>query len=288
MHPSAAEQAVLDAVAERFAQQDPEVEVLTGGLGNRCWRLRDARRDLVVRLGAAHADAFGVDRRDEVLAQSMAAGHGLAPEVLWHEAAAGLLVTEFVPGRSWSREEAREPASAARSGAWLRALHGLPVPEGIACVDFGARAMALGKALPPGTFPAPLQECAARQRRRLGNPAVPVLCHHDLHHLNIVDTGPQLIVLDWEYAGAGEPLMDLAGYAAYHDLNEAAVTALLAAYAGNASRVCRDRLAAARWLFEFVWLLWLETRRIAEGSESADLAAARRRLAARLGTAPGE
>jgi len=287
MQPSAAEQAVLDAVAKRFAQQDPEVEALIGGLGNRCWRLRDAGRDLVVRLGAAHAGAFRVDRRDELLAHSMAAVHGLAPAVLWHEAATGLLVTEFVPGRIWSRDEARRPASVARSGAWLRALHGLAMPEGIARVDFGVRAIELGEALPPDMFPAPLRECAALQRSRLGGTTVPVLCHHDLHHLNIVDTGPRLVALDWEYAGAGEPLMDLAGYAAYHDLNEAAVAALLAAYAGSEAPAGRERFAAARWLFECVWLLWLETRHVAEGSESAELAATRRRLAARLGATPG-
>lgn len=286
MQPSAAEQAVLDAVAKRFAQQDPEAEALSGGLGNRCWRLRDAGRDLVVRFGAAHAGAFGVDRGDELLAHSVAAGHGLAPEILWHEAATGLLVTEFVPGRIWSRGEARRPASAARGGAWLRTLHGLPVPEGIARVDFGARAIELGEALPPDKFPAPLRECAALQRRRLGGTTIEVLCHHDLHHLNIVDTGPRLVVLDWEYAGAGEPLMDLAGYAAYHDLNGIAVAALLAAYAGGEPPACRERFAAARWLFECVWLLWLETRRVAEGSESAELTATRRHLAARLGATP--
>ena len=288
MRPSAAERAVLEDVARRFGQQDPVAEALAGGLGNRSWRLCDASRDLVVRIGAPHAAAFGVSRRDEALAQSVAAARGLAPPVLWHDAATGLLVTEFVAGRSWSRHEARQPAAAARCGAWLRSLHDVPPPAGIASVDFCERAARLGGALPKGLLPARLQEQAARQCHRLGKAAAPVLCHNDLHHLNIIDNGSQLTVLDWEYAGAGAAPMDLAGYAAYHELGEPATQALLGAYAAGAPGMAAGPFAAARWLFEFVWLLWLETLRVTAGHESADLAATRRRLAARLENVHGE
>ncbi len=282
MRPSAADQAVLDDVAQRFAQRDPVVEALSGGLGNRCWRMSDDGRDLVVRIGTPHAGVFGVNRHDEVLAQSAAAAHGLAPPVLWHDAAAGLLVTEFVAGRGWSRAVARQPVSAARCGEWLRALHRVPLPAGLARVDYAERARRLGGPLPRDAVTGRLHERAAGLRRCLGDTAAPVLCHHDLHHLNIVDGGTRLVALDWEYAGAGEPLMDLAGYAAYHDLDEAALAALLRAYAAGGPPVSGERLGAARWLFEFVWLLWLETRRLAEGSENRELAATRRRLVARL------
>lgn len=288
MRPTSAERAVLDGVAKRFAQRDPEVTVLAGGTGNRCWRLRDAGCDLVVRVGAAGAPALGVNRRDELLAQAAAAGQDLAPQVLWHDAAAGLLVTRFVAGRQWSRQAAARPDAARRCGEWLRRLHGLAVPAGITRVDFGERALRLGRSLPPGTVPEPLVECAVRQRRRLGDDGVTVLCHHDLHHLNIVDAGSRLVVLDWEYAGAGMPLVDLAGYLAYHDLDEAALAALLTAYADGGPWPCAARLAAARWLFELVWLLWLETRRVAAGLEEAGLAATRRRLRARLMATGGE
>lgn len=287
MRPTAAEQAVLHSLAERFSQQDPEIAALAGGLGNRCWRMRDAGRDLVVRFAAAHSRAFGVNRRDEVLAQCTAAAQGLAPPVLWHDTEAGLLVTEFAAGRNWALDAARRPEGAARCGEWLGTLHRLAVPAGLARVDFGERALQLRRSLPPGSLPAWLAERATGERRRLGGTAAPVLCHHDLHYLNIVDRGTRLLVLDWEYAGAGEPLMDLAGYVAYHDLEEAALAALLEAYADAGERPCAERLAAARWLFEFVWLLWLEIRRVAAGHEEAGLAATRRRLMTRLLAAPG-
>lgn len=287
MRPTAAEQATLDAVAQRFAMRDPRPEPLAGGLGNRCWRLRDAHRDLVVRLGAADAPALGVSRDDEILAQRCAAAQGLAPPVLWHEAASGLLVTGFVTGDGWSLDRARQPAAAARAGAWLRALHRTEPPSGLARVDFGERAAQLARSVPPAVLSPRLAERARRQRRRLGEAPAPVLCHHDLHHLNIIETGTGLRVLDWEYAGAGDPLMDLAGYAAYHDLGEAALAALLSAYTGGERwDRAEEGLDAARWLFELVWLLWLEHPRSGGGGEPAALAATRRRLRARLAGAP--
>ena len=40
-------------------------------------------------------------------------------------------------------------------------------------------------------------------------------CHNDVHHLNVVG-GDELRLIDWEYAGAGEPLFDLASVCVYH------------------------------------------------------------------------
>ena len=39
----------------------------------------------------------------------------------------------------------------------------------------------------------------------------PVVCHSDLHTLNLIDCGDSLVLLDWEYAHASDPLWDLAG-----------------------------------------------------------------------------
>jgi thiamine kinase-like enzyme len=105
-------------------------------------------------------------------------------------------------------------------------------------------------------------------------------CHNDLHHLNLVESAAGVLALDWEYAGVGDPLMDLAGYAAYHDLDAAAVRALLDAHAG--AGVANRRFEDARWLFEAVWWAWLELKRRLDGSENGDSREARARLAARL------
>lgn len=287
MRPTPGERAVLEAVARRCGARAPQFAALAGGLDRRSWRLRAAGCDLVVRLGGAEGEAFGGDRGSEAVAQAAAARCGLAPELLWSDPHSGLLVARFVPGTVWSRGRARQAQTIRLIGRWLRSLHGIPLPAGLVHVDFAKRAEQLAAGLPSGTLPAGVLERAGVQRRRLGRPARRVLCHHDLHHLNIVGTRAGPVVLDWEYAGAGHPLLDLAGYAAYHDLDAAATRALLTGYAGRADADLETRLAAARWLFELVWLLWLESRRAARGGESVALAGVRRHLAIRLSALAG-
>lgn len=70
-----------------------------------------------------------------------------------------------------------------------------------------------------------------------------------------------LRLIDWEYAGLGEPLFDLASVCVSHGYSAAQRERLLASYA-----TCRPaaglarRLELACWLFEYVRDLWLAVR----------------------------
>ncbi len=86
-----------------------------------------------------------------------------------------------------------------------------------------------------------------------------VLCHSDLHTLNLIDRGGPLMLLDWEYAHVSEPLWDLAGWSANNDFEDEPRQALLAAYLNRpASRDERRRLSLLEWLYDYVCLLWSE------------------------------
>jgi thiamine kinase-like enzyme len=115
-----------------------------------------------------------------------------------------------------------------------------------------------------------------------------VLCHNDLHHLNIVGSREVIQVVDWEYAGLGDPIMDIASYLAYHDLDAPATAALLEAYGAGPATPSFARWADARWLFEAVWWAWLELHRQRQAQEAPELRDARQRLAARLGLASSD
>jgi hypothetical protein len=126
-------------------------------------------------------------------------------------------------------------------------------------------------------------------------PRARAFCHHDVHHLNVVELSTvvaataddadgsrapvvpagRLLLLDWEYAGAGDPAMDLAAYAAYHDLDDLARESLLAAY-GPA--VTRDELDRACEVFDCLQALWHD----AAGSWGRLEADARHALVGRL------
>ncbi len=272
----------IDFAAHRLGMVPSTVEALTGGLRNRCYVLSDNGRSVVVRIAGPHDGEYAVTRTTESMAQRTAAASGLAPRILLEEPDLGLTVMERVPGGAWSRRRAGSPAGAALVGEWIGKLHALPAPAGMPGIDFvdslGHYAAALGDDVAAMSLVAKARAAGVR----LGRDACTVLCHNDLHHLNIVGSATRIVVIDWEYAGLGNPVMDLAGFAAYHDLGVVALQALLRSYSRQHALPSPERLADARWLFEAVWWAWLALRSTLEADEPPAAAGARRRLAARL------
>jgi thiamine kinase len=178
----------------------------------------------------------------------------------------------------WRREYAHEPRNIARIAERLRLLHGLAAPAGLRRVDFAAQAASLeaqlcvladargpGRAAcdAPGNRIEPASRSVAAIRCNAaaafetlafcGQRLVP--CHNDLHHLNLLDDGSRLWIVDWEYGGVGDPLYDLASFASQHEFTAAERAALLDAY-GAASDMQAAALDAACAAFDYVQWLW--------------------------------
>lgn len=247
----------LEAAARRLGLDVREARPLAGGSRNRVYRVGRPPCALVVRLAGAGDRSLGVSREAELAAQRAAASEGLAPPVVWSSLDAGVIVDRWTDGRPWTREQAREPGALRRIAQWMQRLHAVPPPRGLRRVDFLEVFERYLAQVGVAAVPSALVTEARRCRRLLGEPAQTALCHHDLHHANILDDGERLVVVDWEYAGLGDPVMDLAGYAAYHALDEPASRALVGAY-GIRPGIDAERLACARRLFELVARLWTE------------------------------
>ncbi len=78
-----------------------------------------------------------------------------------------------------------------------------------------------------------------RLAREIG-PFVPVLCHNDLLAANFLDDGQDLWLVDWEYAGMGHPMFDLANLATNGGFSEDEEADLLRYYQGEDSVSPRD------------------------------------------------
>jgi thiamine kinase-like enzyme len=255
------------------------IRPIEGGLSNRAWRVDAAGESWFLRLGHPGARQLGVDRASECVLQRAVAAAGLAPELLACEPAAGLLVTRFVHGAPWQAADAHETRNLQRLARTLRRLHALPVPDGVAEVSYAGQARRLA-----GRLPAPAagdHDLSARAERVFalleGRNPPPALCHHDLHHLNLLDDG-RLWLVDWEYGGRGDALFDVAGFLALHELGPGPTATFLEAYGGLAPRDLA-LLDAARWAFDYVQWLWYR-RRFPDGAGGADGPVAR--LAHRL------
>lgn len=277
----APERIVRAALASRASTRplaDAPLEPVRGGLSNHAWKAERGGHSYFVRLGGPDSTKLGVDRDSECALLAVVSEAGLAPPVIACDPANGLLVTPFVSGGPWTREDARAPRNVERLARCLRMLHGLPIPVGVHDVDFRAQARRLEAELEaaqcgqctdsgvvdgrwPGREDARDVERAVRAGAAAAHAMLArreparAICHNDLHHLNVLDDGERLWLVDWEYGGLGDPIFDLASLACQHEFTAVERLALLEAYAG-ATVVPVESLDAACIAFDYVQWLW--------------------------------
>jgi thiamine kinase len=246
------------------------------GLSNHAWRAEADGRRAFVRLARPGLRRLGADHEHEsrILPQVVAAG--LAPPVLRCEPSSRLLVTEWVEVARDAMTPRTEDVTAA--AAVLARLHALDAGPVWRRLDFAAQARVLEATLPLATAEDSLAGVAARIFERLGAAAggcVP--CHHDLNPLNLLtDAGGRCWLVDWEYAGLGDPVYDLASYASQHALDAAGRRRLARAYVRAGGRIDAGRLALAAWAFDYVQWLWYRAA-LAGGQGPQDRELARQR-----------
>jgi thiamine kinase-like enzyme len=251
---------------ERVAARIPELRgrtliptPLEGGLTNRNYLLDGADRRWVLRV-TGKAEMLGADREAEYAATVAAAGLGIGPEVLAYLRPDRILITEFVAGTPVPESEMRDPAMIRRVAALLARLHQAPsVPATFSAFGivetYRDNAVSLGVALPEAYHRCwaiaerlrPLLEDGLRSR---------CLCHNDMLNANFLDLEGRLYLLDWEYAGMGDPFFDLANFSSNHDLDEDDDRILLEAYAGAVREADLARLRLMRIMSDFREAMW--------------------------------
>jgi thiamine kinase-like enzyme len=83
-------------------------------------------------------------------------------------------------------------------------------------------------------------------------PVTTTACHGDLTRASLLLEGEQIWIVDYRWAGAGDPFEDLASLAAHLDLDGERCDDLLALYFGGASDEHRTRLDLMRPAAEYL------------------------------------
>ncbi len=252
-----------------------------------------------MRVAKKNSRDLGQDRRWEIQVLAAAAAAGLAPAVAYADAARGVLITRWVEGRAWSAAETHESGHIGGAADLARQIHALPIPRPprvmnpASWVDYYGSAVRKHAADDDPLEPAlaSLRAPAAAHLRRLAAlAAVPaVVCHSDLHRLNLIEAGGSLLLLDWEYAHAADPFWDLAGWGRNNDFTLEQNQTLLGAYLGRPPlRAERHRLGLLAWLYDYVCLLWSALYLKSSGAASEPSVLRRAlQLAARLSAGSG-
>src|SRR4051794_2561476 len=231
-----------------IAGRDLTLTALTGGITNRNFRVDAAGTDQrwVIRLAGNDTHLLGISREVEHAATVAAAGVGVGPEVTAFIRPEGYLVTRFIEGSPVPDEVVHRPETIDRVAWSLQRIHEGPAIPGLFVplrIVEAYRALALARSVP---IP-PEYELAAAIGRRielacLANPVELRPCHNDLLNANFIDDGERIRIVDWEYAGMGDPFFDLGNFSINHELSPDEDQLLLTAYDGPA----HDRERPAR------------------------------------------
>jgi len=237
-----------EQLAERvWPGQRVVIEALGGCITNRNFKVDADGREFVLRIGGKDTELLGIDRSAEYAASSVAAGLGLGPEVVAYVEPEGYLVTRYIDGEVGK-------VDVDLVGAALRRLHDGPtLPsrfDSLRVVEaYRATAREHGVGIPSAYERA--KEVADQIERRRSQAPLRT-CHNDLLNANFIDDGVRLWLVDWEYAGMGDPFFDLGNFAVNHELTEDAERQLLSAYGSDDV----DALVLMRFMSDFREAMW--------------------------------
>jgi len=150
----------------------------------------------------------------------------------------------------------------ARVADSIRRIHGGPAIPGLFVplrIVEAYRALAADRGVPiPAEYAAAHAVGQRIERALLERPVDLRPCHNDLLNANFIDDGERIRIVDWEYAGMGDPFFDLGNFSVNHGLTLDEDRILLAAYdgVGDPARDRLARLALMRVVSDFREAMW--------------------------------
>jgi thiamine kinase-like enzyme len=248
------------ALATVWPDATTVVTPIEAGITNRNYRVEVEGDVFVVRLAGADTELLGIDREHEVEAGRAAAAAGVGPAVVAFVPELGCVVTRFVHGEAIPDERLGDPTVIRAIVASIRAIHGCaPIaatfPVFRIVEDFRDTAAQRGVAIPPAYEDA--HAVAARIEAAFSSAPMPLTtCHNDLLNANLLLDAGHVWIVDYEYAGMGDPFFDLGNFSINNGLGSEAEVVLLDAYFGDVRDAHRARLALMRIVSDFREAMW--------------------------------
>ena len=238
----------LKKIVKRLPEVPPasdyRVEALTGGLTNQNFLIEINDEKYVASLHDEQSVLLGIDRDIEYHNSRLAFRHEIAPEVVLR--LSGILVSRFVKGKVLQPGDLQRPKIRQRVIHTLRRCHQIQKEhvQGFFSVFRDVEHHIQISKKYDVTHDWIIRQMNRIERAFKEHSFSPVFCHNDTVPENMIDDGEQIVLIDWEYAGIGDPFFDLGMLARYHQLDEEQERALLDTYFGahNKGTLARLRL----------------------------------------------
>ncbi len=232
-----------------------------GGLTNRNYRVDIEGQSLVLRIPGEGTAAY-IDRAVEKHNAEVAARAGVNAELLYFDAADGVMLCRFVAGATMDAERFRDLGAVARAARAFRRMHEWSEPFETRfdlfqkMDEYLALLRTLDAPVPDG-YDRAQTEAAAVRAALARNPAPLAPCHCDPLAENFLDTGTRMVIVDWEYSGMNDPMWDLGDLSVEAGFGPEQDRALLEAYfEGPAPAAAKGRMVLYQAMCDLLWTLW--------------------------------
>ena len=272
--------AARDALAAVCGPLDVQTltPVLGGASGASIFRVATGSERYLLRVEGAVGPMF---RRNpcRFRGEQVAAEAGIAPRVHHVNAAAGVMVTQFIDRRPLASFPGGRVALAGAVGELLRRLQTMSpaIPELIEYPDFVSGMLGHVRAsglFAPGLLDRHVERLSELRARAPWDPNTLVSSHNDVTARNILFDGERLWLIDWEGAYRNGPRVDLSIALDSFASGPEQESALLSAWSGE-SPPAPERLDAMRAITRLYYACFVFTLSGADppSSPDADLAA---------------
>ena len=213
-----------------------------------------------VRIPGASTELLAIDRQNELFNSKAAAQTGASPKVLYSFPDDGVMVLEFVDGRTMSNDQFQAAEMPGRIAKTLRLLHAGPRFmkdfNMFRLTEFYLQVAAEHDVRIPDNFREKMPAVRRIEEAFTANPIATVPCNNDLLAANYIDDGQLLRVIDFEYSGNNDPTFELGNTAQELEWNEPRLIDLCRAYFGQDAPDKLARMKLNMIMSDVGWTLW--------------------------------
>ena len=234
------------------------VAPVSGGITNRNYKLETTNGAFMLRIAGERTGLLGINRAFEFASAQIAHAAGVgAPPVAYLEAHQAIL-SRFIPDAATLTPETAS-GNLERIVSGLKTYHAAPAfPGTFSPFDtvrtYHQLALEHGVRFPDNL--SAILEHMTQIEQALEPHQTTRPCHNDLLPGNFLDDGQRIWIIDWEYAGNGNPFFDLGNFAVNLELDEAGCQHLLELYFGQTHPTLEAQLHLMRLASDLREAFW--------------------------------
>jgi thiamine kinase-like enzyme len=222
------------------------IQRVSHALSNKVFKLISEHGEYGLRLNNPNSDSLGIDRDNEASILKLIEKHPWSPKVEYISRT--LLLSHWYQRKTTTGE--RNDLSLLMD--LLASVHQVPLSD-ITNLQTMNVTDHIQKYISQIETPVAFINAVTNFCYHYQFPEDKVLCHHDWHEGNLIMTNNELILLDWEYAAIGDPLIDIACFINGLELKEPEINTISKMF--NLNRQCLQQALTLTQLMSFAWYM---------------------------------